>query len=180
MENNPIMQAANLFKAGDKQKASEILISFLDENPGNAEAWYGLAICADNNEKKISYLEKVLSINPEHAAAKRSLEKFHMKGINMKKSIYFLFLLILLLFGSNIYLFYRLDKMEKTIQTTIVNQSPSTTKMEQDIEALQGNVVSLDSKISGLASTMDSNFSYIQGIINQHANMLNQLAGYIR
>ena len=77
MENNPIMQAANLFKAGDKQKASEILISFLDENPGNAEAWYGLALCTEENKKKSYCVKKVLEIDPTHTQARRALEKLN-------------------------------------------------------------------------------------------------------
>jgi hypothetical protein len=75
MSNEILQQAFSLYQAGDKKQACEMLKVLVKQKPGNANAWYGLAICLDEESKKRYCLEKVLAIDPSHEKARQMLEK---------------------------------------------------------------------------------------------------------
>jgi tetratricopeptide (TPR) repeat protein len=72
---NTLEEAAKLYKNGDKQQATKLLSSLVRQEPNNSSAWYGLALCLDEVDKKVYCLEKVLEINPNHAKASKALDR---------------------------------------------------------------------------------------------------------
>lgn len=54
--------------------ASECFSKALEHDPHNGMAWLWMASLSDSNEGKLTYLEKVLSIDPENAEAKTAIE----------------------------------------------------------------------------------------------------------
>jgi ribosomal protein L24E len=79
-----LREAFDLFNKGEKQQAAKLLAALVIQQPYNASAWYGLALCVDETDKKIYCLGKVLSINPNHTKAKQEIEKLTQRT-DMKK-----------------------------------------------------------------------------------------------
>lgn len=77
--NDTLQTAYGYFKRGEKQEAAKLLAALVIKEPKNANAWFGLAVCIDDKEKKIFCFEKVLSIEPNHTKAKDMLEKLSPK-----------------------------------------------------------------------------------------------------
>lgn len=69
--NEKVQQANQLFVQGDHQRAAQLLIAVLQTNPNDYQAWYGLALCHHNLEKKISCLQKCLAIKPDYEQAQQ-------------------------------------------------------------------------------------------------------------
>lgn len=67
--NEKLQEAATLYKKGDKSQALKLLAEIVKQEPNNSDAWYGLALCLDDPEKKVYCLKRVLSINPLHEKA---------------------------------------------------------------------------------------------------------------
>jgi Flp pilus assembly protein TadD len=51
--NGTLRESFELFNRGEKQKAAKLLAALVIQEPNNASAWYGLALCLDDTEKKI-------------------------------------------------------------------------------------------------------------------------------
>ena len=79
-----LREAFDLYNMGDKQQAAKLLARLVIQQPYNATAWYGLALCIDDSEKKTYCLQKVLSINPNHIKAKQAIEKLTQPPILIK------------------------------------------------------------------------------------------------
>jgi len=79
MSDDVFKQAADLYKQGDKEQACRLLSELVDIEPRNASAWYGLAVCLNDQDRKVDCLHKVLEINPEHQKAKQLLERLDTK-----------------------------------------------------------------------------------------------------
>jgi len=69
-----LLQAVELYKAGDKEGAQKLLSQIVNLEPENIDAWYGLYLCATSNVERINLLEKCLAINPEHQKARKALD----------------------------------------------------------------------------------------------------------
>jgi hypothetical protein len=82
--NDTLREAVELFNKGEKQQAAKLLGALVIQEPNNASAWYGLALCLDETEKKIYCLQKVLSIYPNHTKARQAIEKLSQRT-DMKK-----------------------------------------------------------------------------------------------
>jgi hypothetical protein len=67
----PVVQDA--LRRGDRSRAHQICVSLTVENPENQQAWLGLAATAESLEEKITALNHLLELNPEHAAARQIL-----------------------------------------------------------------------------------------------------------
>lgn len=80
---NPLKQAADLFKKGERSQAVEILKEVIRSDPNNLNAWYGLALCLDDVEKKIFCLQRVLRLNPNHQKAKELLARLKDEQIGL-------------------------------------------------------------------------------------------------
>lgn len=66
-------QAVDLYKRGERSKAAKLLKQLLQSEPKNTSAWYGLALCLDEPERKRYCLGKVLEIDPQHEKARTIL-----------------------------------------------------------------------------------------------------------
>jgi hypothetical protein len=77
--NDTLREAFDLFNKGEKQQAAKLLGALVIQEPKNVSAWYGLALCLDEPEKKIYCIQKVLSIDPNHTKARQAIEKLLQK-----------------------------------------------------------------------------------------------------
>lgn len=59
-------------KSGDLGYAREILREIIREHP-NAEVWYLWALVTTNPQQRIQFLEKALTLDPEHERARWAL-----------------------------------------------------------------------------------------------------------
>lgn len=133
MSNDKFEQAINLYKAGNKERARELLLEVVNMEPNNAEAWLGLAICTEDLEKKKEFLEKVIEINPSHSKAKQLLQGIHntsdstenfavrpipaqKKNVSMYKVVTSVLIGLLILCVG--WLFYKVYNLEKTLIKT--------------------------------------------------------------
>lgn len=78
--NEKLQEAADLYKKGNKSQALKLLTEIVQQEPNNSSAWYGMALCLDDLDKKIYCLERVLGIDPTHKRAKQILEKLQVNG----------------------------------------------------------------------------------------------------
>ncbi len=78
-EETLLRQASRAYKQGDKTTAARLLRDLLAQNPRNAMAWYGLAMCTDDPAERRLYLEKALEIQPEFEVARRKLQRLERK-----------------------------------------------------------------------------------------------------
>jgi len=72
--NVKLSQAIKLFNAGQKQEALKLLSEVLKNDPSNIQAWYGMALCHEDIEKKKYCLNRVLALNPTHTKARQLLD----------------------------------------------------------------------------------------------------------
>jgi len=75
MNEEKLKEAVSLYKQGNKLQAANLLGEIVRQDPNNSSAWYGLALCLDDPDKKIYCLKRVLSLNPSHTRAQQFLEK---------------------------------------------------------------------------------------------------------
>ena len=68
-----LQQAIQATRAGDQKNAQFLLTEAIQEEPNNPQSWYLLSLLVDDNEKKQTYLSKVLAIDPEHEKAQQHL-----------------------------------------------------------------------------------------------------------
>jgi uncharacterized membrane protein YidH (DUF202 family) len=74
MSSELVTQGIAAFKAGDRAKARQLLISAIRQNPNNEEALSWLYFTLENKEQKTHCLEEVLRINPANEKARKTLE----------------------------------------------------------------------------------------------------------
>lgn len=72
---NKLQEAVVLYNKGNKAQALKLLAEIVRQEPSNSVAWYGLALCLDEFDKKVYCLKKVLSLDPTHKKARQLLEK---------------------------------------------------------------------------------------------------------
>ncbi len=76
--NEKLQEAVSMYKKGDKAQALKLLAEIVRQEPNNSVAWYGLALCLDEPDKKIYCLNRVLSLDPTHKKAQQLLEKLQV------------------------------------------------------------------------------------------------------
>jgi len=83
-----LQEAVSLYKKGDKPQALKLLAGIVRQEPNNSVAWYGLALCLDDLDKKVYCLKRVLSLDPSHKKAQQILEKLQVnkKSPNYQKT----------------------------------------------------------------------------------------------
>lgn len=74
MEEN-LKEAIALYKKGEKVQASKLLSEIVQRDPNNATAWYGLALCLTDTDKRIYCLQKTIALDPSNQKAKQLLDK---------------------------------------------------------------------------------------------------------
>ena len=184
MNGDLLHNAGELYKAGDKQGAAELLEQYLQKNPDDADAWYGLALCATDPVEQRTYLFKALESNPEHPKARQALDKLelndegiaeppasltgyavheseiedHEDGLpesNRRSILFPVFssIVIILLISAVIWLWYRLDKVEKSLiqaQGDIASHSSSIVTMNNNIGVMKSDISTIEGDISVL------------------------------
>jgi tetratricopeptide (TPR) repeat protein len=70
-----IDQAIELIEGGEKEKGQEMLLTLVERDPDNEDAWLWLAVCTEEHFRKKEYLEKVLVLNPENIKARQALKR---------------------------------------------------------------------------------------------------------
>ncbi|MBI5930337.1 MAG: hypothetical protein HY862_13585 [Chloroflexi bacterium] len=55
---------------GETSSVKAMLLAYLRDNPDSADAWWLLLCAADTEADRIMWLQKALSLDPNHAAAK--------------------------------------------------------------------------------------------------------------
>ncbi len=73
MSSEKLTAAIAAIKAGNKAAGLRLLSELVKQEPTNEAAWLWLAVCVVNVEQKRYCLVRVLSINPENAAARKAL-----------------------------------------------------------------------------------------------------------
>ena len=135
MNEDLLREAVNLYRAGNKQEAKRILLDVADQDPDCLSAWYGLALCEETGDLRRSHLNKVLSIDPNHAKAKKMISEMdkhrndptksqeepqaqpsaeksrtHRAQFSARWVSYPIFILLVLFVG---WLYWRVDQLEK-------------------------------------------------------------------
>ena len=77
-----LQQGIAEFKAGNKEEARKIFISFVKENPQSERGWEWMYHVSRNNKERSYCLEQILRINPENQKAKQLLDGFTVKNGN--------------------------------------------------------------------------------------------------
>jgi hypothetical protein len=70
-----LKQAADHLRAGQKDDARKLLISFLKTDPSNAQAWYMLSFALGERNQQVDCVKRALQFNPNFAQARSRLEK---------------------------------------------------------------------------------------------------------
>lgn len=73
--NDPLQQAYQLIRAGNRQDAVQLLMPVLRANPANADAWWLLANAVTDPSQKRRALEEVLKLRPNDDRAQRMLNE---------------------------------------------------------------------------------------------------------
>lgn len=76
-QQDALRQAVQALRAGDKLQAKRLIVSILQENPANADAWFLTAFLTEDRDKKIQALEKAITFNPQHAKARDLLARLN-------------------------------------------------------------------------------------------------------
>lgn len=74
-ESNTIDQAIQALRAGDNALAQKLLTQALQADPKDDQAWYWMAACVSDGERKRYCLEKALALQPENALARQALDE---------------------------------------------------------------------------------------------------------
>lgn len=72
-------QAVAYIKAGEIEKAKQLLAEVLKQNPRDENAWLWMTRCVTDTEQKRYCFDKVLKINPNNENAKRGLAQLQQK-----------------------------------------------------------------------------------------------------
>ena len=71
--NQKLQQAIQATRNGNNKKAQYLLTQTLQENPNDTQAWYLLSLLVDSEEKQITYLNRVVALDPSHEKAQEKL-----------------------------------------------------------------------------------------------------------
>lgn len=70
-----LQQGIEAFQAGDRARARELLTQAVIIDPNSEQGWYYLAAAQDDPNLRIDYLNRVLTINPNHTRAREVLAR---------------------------------------------------------------------------------------------------------
>ena len=76
-----LQQAIAATRAGQKRNAQLLLTEELQANPDNEHAWFLLGNLVDSPEKRMAYLGKALTLNPQYEKAKQQLAQIQRQII---------------------------------------------------------------------------------------------------
>ncbi len=149
-EPDPLSRAAALLRSGYKDDGRTLLVDFLKNNPNSAKGWWLMSYAVDDPDQKISCLNRVLLLAPNHHKAKARLAELTRETGNIalnqpvgktasKKqntSLSLPAILVLIVFGcfgflAVGYLGYQIFFLSPVVQPTqaIVAQNPNANLM---------------------------------------------------
>ncbi len=70
-EKEIVSQIKKLLQTGQKDKARQLLITYVRQNPNDAGAWWALSRVVENRQQEKECLQRVLKLKPDHAQARR-------------------------------------------------------------------------------------------------------------
>jgi ATP-dependent exoDNAse (exonuclease V) beta subunit len=73
------IQGIRALKSGDRDRARQLLQTSIQQNPGDETAWLWLSEAAESDAERMICMQRLLEINPNHAAAQRGREKLYAK-----------------------------------------------------------------------------------------------------
>jgi hypothetical protein len=73
MANRELQNAYKLMEQGQKKEAAALVREVLQTDKNNPDAWWLMAMLLEDEDKKVRALERVLSIKPDHQAARAKL-----------------------------------------------------------------------------------------------------------
>src|ERR1035437_5896766 len=79
MTSEQLGNAITLVKTGYKDKARELLLQIIQDDPHNETAWVWLVETMPNDAARVSTLEQCLKYNPKSKMAQRGLEVFRSR-----------------------------------------------------------------------------------------------------
>lgn len=79
MTSEVLEQGISAFRAGDRERARELLLQAVELEPGNENAWYYLAAAETDPERREIYLRRVLEINPANQRAADVLNRLRAR-----------------------------------------------------------------------------------------------------
>jgi hypothetical protein len=82
-----LKQGITALKAGQREKAQELLMTVVEQDEDNEQAWLWLSGAVDSDEDKRVCLENVLVLNPENLVAKRGLDKLDKQSSPHQQTI---------------------------------------------------------------------------------------------
>ena len=74
-----LQNALSYIQTGQKQRARDLLLQLVEQEPRNEMAWLWLSRLIADKEDQIIALENVLTINPERQQARERLEQLKKK-----------------------------------------------------------------------------------------------------
>lgn len=176
MTQEKLKQATILFKAGKKKQAGQLLLDVVKNDSNNANAWFGLALCTDDAEQKMYFVEKVLEINPEHARALKLSKKegYTTKDIENQDNhsanepikfsstniIFSVSIGILVLCVA--WLFYKVDILTESL-----------TQTQSELNLVNNELISTQSNLSSVRSTLSSTIDVLSYVENLAKNANN-------
>ena len=84
--NRNLQSAYKLMEQGQKKEAAALVREVLAQDKNNANAWWLMALLLEDEDKKVRAIERVLSINPDHQAARAKINELRSErqtGQNM-------------------------------------------------------------------------------------------------
>lgn len=82
--NELLQEGIRAAKGGQVEKARQILKRVIEQEPHNEVAWLWLSGVIETDEQRMTCLENVLAINPDHQAAQRGLQALRQKAMMIK------------------------------------------------------------------------------------------------
>jgi len=79
MSDNPVRQAVELAKAGQKDEARKLVASVLQQDGNNPDAWIVMAQLVDEPQKAIDCWRQVVRLRPGDEKAKQQIERLQSK-----------------------------------------------------------------------------------------------------
>jgi hypothetical protein len=86
MSESQLREAYILMKQGDKKAAAQLVQNVLREDKSNLNAWWLFANVLEDEEKVVKSLERVLSLNPDHAGARKKLASMRPEYAHLAES----------------------------------------------------------------------------------------------
>lgn len=84
MENKRLANAVAALKEGKRDRARELILAVLDDDPRDLQAWVWAVEVAANDREKRTILKRILELDPDHHSARKLLGRMAASSPGMK------------------------------------------------------------------------------------------------